>query len=80
MNTLGYVAKYVKEYVDMFELKGTKRDEKTKAAWVGAYLGLCAAGHEDAEWVGQVGALLISTRGYSELDNIIRKATEAEAA
>lgn len=80
MNTLGNVATHVKNYVDQFELKGSKRDEKTITTWAGVYLGLCTAGHEDSEWIGRVGALLVATRGYSELDNIIRKATEAEAA
>jgi hypothetical protein len=80
MNTLGNVATHVKNYVDDFELKGSKRDEKTRSTWAGVYIGLCAAGHEDAEWVGRVGVFLIATRGYSELDSIIRKATEAEAA
>ena len=81
MNTVGKVASHVKQYVDQFDLpKGSKRDEKTIAAWAGAYIGLCAAGHEDAEWVGRVGVLLLSPRGYSELENIIRKAEEAEAA
>jgi len=79
-NTLAYVATYVKQCVDRLELKGSKRDDQTRAIWTGAYIGLCAAGHEDAEWVGNVGAFLISTRGYSELENIIRKAEEAEAA
>lgn len=80
MNTVMKTAKHVKDYVDYFNLSGKARNEKTISTWAGAYIGLCEAGHPDAEWVGRVGVLLVATRGYGELENIIRRAEEAEAA
>ena len=60
--------------------KGRKREEAVINFWNGAIMALDAVSHEDAQWVGRVGHLLIASRGYSEVEAIIRKADEAKAA
>ena len=59
-------------------LKGKKRDEATIAFWSGAMFALHHEGHEDAAWVSRVAHLLIATRGFSEVESLIKKAEEAK--
>jgi hypothetical protein len=60
--------------------KGKRRDEATVAFWNGAIIALHGVKHEDADWVSRVGHMLIATRGYKEIEEIIRKADAAKAS
>lgn len=73
-NTLLKVARFVLRRVDAHGYTGQKRDKLTYDVWMGAFVGLSAVGHEDADWVGQVGTILIATRGYKELLQVISRA------
>ena len=54
--------------------KGKQRDRLTVQYWNGAIGALHAVGHEDKDWVSRVGWTLIATRGYAEIEDILRKA------
>lgn len=61
-------------------LRGKKRDEATAAFWVGAWSALVEVDHDAAAWVGRVTQLLILTRGFAEVERIVREADAAKAA
>jgi hypothetical protein len=65
--------------------KGKRRDDLTIQYWNGAIGALHAVDHPDKDWVSSVGWLLIATRGYEEIENIIKGAeheheTETDSA
>lgn len=53
-------------------LKGKARDRALMDYWAGAYSALRDTGHEHADWVGRVGAMILSVRGYSELERLAK--------
>jgi hypothetical protein len=61
-------------------LKGKARDRAVIQYWNGAIGALHSVGYSDADWVSRVGHLLIASRGYREIENIIKKAEEANVA
>jgi len=54
--------------------KGKRRDELTVQYWNGALVALHSTDHPDKDLVSRIGWLLIATRGYAEIENILRKA------
>jgi hypothetical protein len=59
--------------------KGKTRDRNAIEFFVGASTALLAVNHRDAQCVFNVTALLICTRGYSEVEAICRKTPAASA-
>lgn len=55
-------------------LRAGAREKAVIQYWNGAIGALHSVGHEDADWVSRVGHLLISTRGYSEIERIVEQA------
>jgi hypothetical protein len=54
-------------------LKGKAREQATICYWAGATHVLHHSASSDAEWVKRVAWLLIATRGYAEVERIIRE-------
>ena len=57
-------------------LKGKARDRALMDYWAGAYLALVETDHGDADWVGRVGVMVLSVRGYSELERLMKEDKE----
>lgn len=61
--------------------KGRARDKMTIAFWFGAAQGAAVAGdNETGNWIQRVAVLLIATRGFAEVERMVREADEAKAA
>lgn len=74
MTMLKTLCKAFVQRADHQNLKGKKRDDMALEFMVGAYAALAAAKHPEAEHVGAVVAMVICTRGFSE----VKKIAEAE--
>lgn len=65
--------------VSMDGLRGRKRDTATVCFWIGASQAAYEFGKpEEGEWINRVTTLLIATRGFAEVERII-KAADIEA-
>ena len=55
-------------------MKGVQRDRAVMVYWNGAIGALDAVGDmENRDWVARVGWMLLSARGYSEIERILGK-------
>lgn len=62
------------------DLKGKALDKAVLTWWLGAHRALWVAGSRpDADWVERVMFFCISTGGYAEVLEIVRKADEVKA-
>jgi hypothetical protein len=57
-------------------LKGKDRDRAVIQYWNGAIGALHSVEHLDADWVSRVGHLLIATRGYAQIESLVKEAKE----
>lgn len=57
-------------------MKGVARDRAVIQYWNGAIGALHSVDHPDKDWVSRVGHLLVSTRGYSYIENHVKEAND----
>lgn len=74
------LARMFKLRSESHNLKGKRRDNALMDFWAGAFCALAMAGHEDAaQNVARLMAMVLSVRGYQELDRIIESAAKKES-
>jgi hypothetical protein len=74
MNIIESIATHNVNLAQHKGVKGKAREDLTVAVWNGAWAALNAVGDtENAQWVERVTVLLIYTRGFKEVQNIVAK-------
>lgn len=59
-------------------LRAGSREKAVIQYWNGAIGALHSVEHPDADWVSRVGHLLIATRGYAEIERIVKEGERSD--